>query len=234
MTRLAFVVVAGCGRLGFGTEPVDTLADSTSLAPIARYSMDEAPVTAIAGETAEQDAPCGPCPTQIAGKIGNAIQFDGTLRVELPGATLIGLAPFTVAAWIQPDNVNLLMSAISKPRDVTGLNNTLSLTVGDDGITRYESSVANEIVTFPSGGPDLRGAWHHVAASWDGIRRRLHIDGELAGEMPGAFEDSNLAIGIGADLDGGTPAIFYAGGMDELRFYDRALTDAEIADLAKL
>lgn len=235
--RLALVVVVtGCGRFGFSAEPADSAIDTAgdaSLAPVARYSMDEAPVSSIVATDPEQDAPCGPCPTSIAGRIGNAVAFDGALRVALPNPQLIGLEPFTVALWINPDqNQNELGSIVSKPAATAGLNNALSLNVDAGGIVRYESSLDGSIVTFPSGGPDLRGAWHHVAASWDGTRRRLHLDGVLAGDMSGVFDSSNLAVGIGADLDDNTAAIFYRGGIDELRFYARALSDDEITALA--
>lgn len=230
--RLALVFVAACGRFGFDEGELDAPPDAATSGLVARYSMDETPTSAIAASDPTFNAPCGPCPTSIPGQIGNAVQFDGTFRVALPSSTVIGLAPFTVAVWLLPARLDLLMSAVSKPRDLASLNNTLSLTVGNDGITRYESSVADTIVSFPSGGPDLRGAWHHVAASWDGSLRRLYIDGTLAGEMPGVFEDSNLAVGIGGDLDEGAAAIFYVGGIDELRFYDHALPDDEIAALA--
>ena len=126
-----------------------------------------------------------------------------------------------------------LYSLISKPLDTTTVDNVLSVTLsGADGTVAYETTIDGKITTFPPVAAIALSTWHHVAASWDGTERRLDIDGALLGSALGPFEDSTLAVAIGGDLDRNVPAIFFAGVLDDVRFYDRALAVAEITVLA--
>lgn len=74
----------------------------------------------------------------------------------------------------------------------------------------------------------LRGAWHHVAVSYDGNMAKAYIDGCIAGlrHSPGNFKVSNEELLIGCDPPGAMEWLF--GAMDELRIYNRALSDDEI------
>ncbi len=239
-TVLLLAALAGCGRFSFDAEPpadvaVDVPADAMDTTGlVARYAMDNDPSAgSVPGAPSTFSAACAPCPTATTGRIGGGYQFDQDVRITLPASKWIGLAPYTVTVWIKPTASGTFYSIVNKPVDLVTVHNVLSLTLdGTTGSVGFETTIGGNIVSFPSTSPDLRGAWHHVAASWDGTARRLYVDGVLIGMDPGAFEDSNLEIGFGADLDGNAPAIFYRGALDELRFYNRALTDAEIALLA--
>lgn len=74
----------------------------------------------------------------------------------------------------------------------------------------------------------LRGAWHHIALSYDGNMAKTYIDGSIAGlrHSPGTFRVSNDELLIGCDPPGGMEWLL--GSMDELRIYNRALSDDEI------
>lgn len=237
---LLLALLAGCGRYGFDTQITADVAvdlpgdavDATGL--VARYAMDNDPSAgSVPGSPATYSAACAPCPVATTGRIGGGYQFDQDLRITLPTSNLVGLAPFTVMVWIKPTAGSTLYSIVNKPLDLVTVRNVFSLTLdSNNGQVGFETSIGGNIVSFPATSPDLRGTWHHVAASWDGSVRRLYVDGALIGMDPGAFEDGSLELGFGADLDGNAPSIFYRGALDELRFYDRALADAEIALLA--
>ena len=74
------------------------------------------------------------------------------------------------------------------------------------------------------------GAWHHVAATYDGTTRRLYLDGVLVNsDTPTGHNvpnTNNLRLG---SAYGGT---FYPGSLDEVRVWSRPLTAAEIATSA--
>ena len=77
--------------------------------------------------------------------------------------------------------------------------------------------------------PDiLRGAWHHVAFVYDGSMIKSYIDGGLNGlsAASGTFLPNNEELFIGSDPYLGTE--YLLGAMDELRIYNRALSDDEI------
>jgi hypothetical protein len=70
--------------------------------------------------------------------------------------------------------------------------------------------------------------WHHVAYTFDGTTRRLFIDGTSA-------DMSTMAGETGAVTEGHVGAYgtqVFAGTVDEIRIYNRALTTAEVTALA--
>jgi len=78
-----------------------------------------------------------------------------------------------------------------------------------------------------------RNEWTHVAGSYNGSEAKCYINGELAeSDTEGAFtilvDTNDLAIGNRAD---GTNRAFI-GTVDDVRVYDRALLDAEVAHIA--
>src|SRR5262249_34522899 len=74
------------------------------------------------------------------------------------------------------------------------------------------------------------GAWHHLAATFDGTATTLDVEG-VAVSLSYAQGNSNadnsrLAIGSFA-----YPSFFFTGIIDEVRVYNRALTAQEITSL---
>ena len=77
------------------------------------------------------------------------------------------------------------------------------------------------------------GTWNHVVGRYDGQRLDITLNGEPAGQR--SYQDAgisrnNAPLFIGADLF--NPALVYTKQtLDELRIYNRALTDEEIQEL---
>ncbi len=77
--------------------------------------------------------------------------------------------------------------------------------------------------------------WHHLAASYDGAKLHLYLDGEPSGERtiePSGISQSRYEIFVGTDQYAPEP-IFTHGVIDDLRIYDRALGAAEIEALSQ-
>lgn len=72
--------------------------------------------------------------------------------------------------------------------------------------------------------------WHHLAASWDGKKKRIYIDGKLAAEFPfaGVVRPGRTAIRIGAYGSDGVAASFYNGDIAMCTMYGRALDGEQI------
>jgi hypothetical protein len=76
------------------------------------------------------------------------------------------------------------------------------------------------------------GQWHHIALVWDGSFRYLYVDEvEVAkdtGALAGMPSDGGLYFGAGKNLDGfpqgGVPANFWLGLIDDVHIYNRAVT----------
>jgi hypothetical protein len=82
--------------------------------------------------------------------------------------------------------------------------------------------------------------WYHVAIAWDNGNVRHYVDGKLINAEPltgfqeGAIpeektetQDTRRPLVIGADYPGVTE--FFRGTLDEIRIYNRALTDEDVA-----
>lgn len=71
------------------------------------------------------------------------------------------------------------------------------------------------------------GEWYHFAGTYGGDTLRIYINGKLEGETEGVPEiaPSDLELWIGAD---DWNPNFFPGAIDEVRIYNKALTEVEI------
>jgi len=86
------------------------------------------------------------------------------------------------------------------------------------------------------------GQWHHVAGVFDNGTTVLYIDGKIdaMASVAGTIGTGDLRYGFVGDrseateVDGAknTPPWIFEGDIDDLRIYDRAVPQAEIANLA--
>ena len=69
------------------------------------------------------------------------------------------------------------------------------------------------------------GTWSHVAATYDGDHLRLFVNGAQVGAAPYTGAPTSTALWIGGNA---VWAEWFAGPIDEVRVYNRALGAAEI------
>ncbi len=125
--------------------------------------------------------------------------------------------------------------------------------INSDGPPRIRGTIRTEAQGGnQSGTTNLAdGQWHHVAsvfpggAGSDNVDVLHYVDGVLEGELGATDEPINTSIGgtlpavtLGARRQAGNitrtdlPIEFFNGMMDDVRFYDHALSEAEIQSLA--
>jgi len=164
----------------------------------------------------------------VPGRIGSALNFPGVASVEVTGYKGVsGTHVRTIAAWIKTNSPQ--GEVVSWGSDDYGKMWTLGFIRGRIGVT-------------PKGGylyinPEIHDdRWHHVAAVVEDAELpnlhdhvKLYLNGELA-----EIHDIGLLdlwpIETGSDLDVRIGRGFQ-GAIDDLRIYDRALSDKEISDL---
>lgn len=222
--RASVVLLAACGRVGFGAQP--DAADTSGL--VAYYPMDDDP-SGGAIASPQRPATCTTCPTPTTGVRGGGYHFDGTQGFGI-GALLDG--DYTVSVWSRfelattsdDDGLPLVARATSTTSEFDAFN-LLSF----EGKLTFESTVDNSDTAYLQASSDLAlNAWHHAAASWDGTTKRLYADGALVAQADATIFATSQPVTVGEDVDNGVPRFFLVGAMDELRIYDRALSDAEI------
>jgi len=154
------------------------------------------------------------------GKIGEAMEFSPGGRIEFDVSDLPqGDAPRTMAAWVKPEGGGtrtVVEWGNNRARQRCGiliLGSQVVYFVGQNADVRSNGTVAN-------------GEWHHVAVAYDGTTMRIYIDGAMDTEQAVSI-DTVLNIGrIGTNVRDGE---LYEGCIDEVCIYDRALSDAEVA-----
>lgn len=84
--------------------------------------------------------------------------------------------------------------------------------------------------TVTSGVPYNDGEWHHLVASQSAEGMRLYVDGALVGTHPQAAAQAYTGYWrVGGDTTWG-PQPWFAGDVDEVAVYARALTPAQVAE----
>ena len=165
-----------------------------------------------------------------AGEVGQAFLLDGVSQsVEVPSAPAVSFAPsspMSVALWAYRAGGGNVMHLLGKRTGcgggTTDINYQLAFNMDSgEGVTfggGFGNGAASRL--------DLpMNTWTHLAGTFDGATFRLYINGELSAASPGTLGPENTApLRLGGSGDC-TP---FAGRLDEVSLYSRALTTTEI------
>jgi hypothetical protein len=81
--------------------------------------------------------------------------------------------------------------------------------------------------------PIEKGRWYHLAASFDGQKHRLYVDGKLQADViNGGMPILGQRVFLGASAKE-EPQYRFNGSLDELRIYEQSLSAEEIKELAQ-
>jgi hypothetical protein len=172
--------------------------------------------------------PCGTTPTYTAGKDGLAVVLDGTDYVRFGAVGIDSNDARTVAGWAKASTTN-----IPDWTNVFGFTN--SLTTGQANrsfdIERRgggEDFYCVHVYGWERNIAPLDLDWHHLAATYDMTTIKCYADGHLAGSAARAINTlDNVQMGKRGDNDNRFPGL-----VDDVRVYNRALTQGEVAYLA--
>jgi len=224
--------IAACGRIDFDPDPSHGISGLTTC-----YLMDDDPSRGVVHATdSAYNGTCTACPAPTAGYHDGAYTFAGAQGIDLPAgsAGLVGIPVNTVTAWILAQEAGQNAGFVSKPLSLVDSTNAFKLETTTPGVVFYETSDVGQAFEAINSTGNVLGAWHHVAATWDGTTKHLYVDGALQASVTAMLLDSTLPLELGADIDDGVRKAFYIGDLDEICFWSRALTGAEIAHLAAM
>jgi len=174
-------------------------------------------------------------PTFVAGKIGQAINLRGLNDyVLIEGSYLLPL--YSAALWFRVDG-GTGSRAVLSVHDSVGENDVhgIMLEVESSGQLRFLHRFP-----FTTGGTNIYtdttyddGAWHHAVMVKSADTMTLYVDGQQVGLAADntQFDQALSWITLGV-LTRNQLMRYFPGAIDDVRIYDRALSQEEIAWLA--
>jgi hypothetical protein len=159
----------------------------------------------------------------------NAIHFTGRYGLDI---SKVPLAPnMTVAAWVRYDMIqplNYFVTAQWLSPDFVQDNNTYSGVVSAPATAGVQSGL-------------IDNQWHHLVASYDGTTVTFYIDGTLIGTKLNPTQNKigpkatvNYQVGYLTFAYSKVIKSTFFGSVDDLRFYTRILSPAEVTALYNL
>jgi hypothetical protein len=234
---VALLAATACGRVGYDSAEVDDDADTTPIDPslVVWYKADDSPTDgALDSSSHGLDGACGAsCPALVTGIDGQAYLFNGTSDLITVGhdSQLNTTSEFTATLWFNADSFPARVSLFAMPHDGGG-NNTWQLAFESDGrlvFVTTDGSTNQRLIATPS---YTFGSWAHLAGRWDGTTQTVFFNGAPVATSTDSVLFVTDPLTIGGDLNSNSPAILFPGTLDELRLYDRALSDVEVLALA--
>ena len=167
--------------------------------------------------------------TWTMGKVRGALDFDGSNDYVNVGALPFNsFSSFTHSAWFKANTLNEYRRIIS-----TQYSGGDDIRLWVDGRTLYYSLDDGTVSQVTTSFSDS-SSWHHVAGTFDGSKIRLYLDGIEVGTPANDtfnFAGTNGTTYIGKQVGSSDSSIHFAGLIDDVRIYNRALSDAEIQTL---
>jgi PKD repeat protein len=166
----------------------------------------------------------GPTRTS-AGKFGGALSFDGINDwvTVTDHATLDLTSGMTLEAWVKPSALSGWRTALIKEAP-SGLS--YALYAHDDSPRPAAYISIGRDHSTPGSGALPTNTWSHLAATYDGARLRLFVNGvETSTTVSGSIEQSGQPLRIGGNAVWGE---YFKGLIDEVRVYNRPLSAVEI------
>lgn len=196
-----------------GDAPVD--ADTLNVGLLAHLTFDGNPV-GFDSTGNGHDGTCNGTCALTNGKLGKAVAFNGTATMTLDKALAIG--PFTLALWISPGMIN---------------GNTLGCAVSREAgtSTGYALCFSASQFEIAFGGASKKFAvmtgYHHYGLTWDGTKATTYVDGANVDtrDIDLALVNSKLFVGFEGRAND------FTGSIDDLRYYDHALSVGELLQL---
>ena len=164
------------------------------------------------------------------GVSGSAITLDGTTNgayvIVKDSPSLKGLAAFTVSVLAKKNDPlvggQLFKKHVTYDLEIVGTNKFDSYVINNPGARADadSSSLTNIMNT----------AWHHYALTYDGTNVLGYVDGtEIGrGSLTGMTATNAVPLYIGKDPWGSS----FAGSLDEMKIFSRALSPVEVKALA--
>ena len=170
----------------------------------------------------------------IGGKLGGALDLDGTTHVIAGDAEDLRLTgDMTIAFWMNKKSPGGDWQRLVGKGDLKLRNYGCWTGGGSDKLLFQQYNVNGDaVINITTLKAVQIGKWHHVAATVQGAKATLYLDGakDVEGTRTGAPATSKDPLTLGwADVHA-----HFSGALDDVRIYKRALSAEEVRDLFEM
>jgi len=183
-----------------------------------------------------------------AGRQGGAYQFAPSDNyITVPSSPALNGPQISIAVWIKTSCADNVWRRIMDKQ----WNHGFALSIagaytgkGKETSPRMTGHATSEINGrfFPSEAVVADGQWHHLVTTFDGTEQNLYVDGKLqhgGKRWTGVVEANRFDLTIGANRSNPDPRLdevgaSFGGIIDEVMFYDRAVSAAEVQQIMAL
>ncbi len=186
--------------------------------------------------------------TYVDGKFGQAAKFDGSAAyIDVPHSPSLNLQQMTIAAWVYDiGNGEQVVLFKGRYNGEWHTNNQrqyqLYTTKTQAKFAVFSSDIDWKELTSNVDDTHIN-QWRHIVATYDGEKMKVFVNGQLDSEQEMAtelFQPTNpesLTIGAAFNVNNGERGNegFYRNGLiDDIRVYNRALSEDEVKQLYQL
>ncbi|MDD2916815.1 MAG: LamG domain-containing protein, partial [Candidatus Gracilibacteria bacterium] len=178
-------------------------------------------------------------PNWVNGKLTNGLSFSGNGNYVTPGKKLEMTGRFSLSMWVKPTALD-----ITPTHAVGFLGNAEWGGLGGKGYHMgwYRTNSFNFLIEEKASATGIGippaqyfsgNTWVYVTGVFDGYNASIYINGARLGTQGGVKPASGASynLQIGRDPQGGWTDPEFSGTLDEVRIYNRALSDSEVQAL---
>lgn len=172
-----------------------------------------------------------------AGQIAGALEFYGNserVNCGKDSSLYMGNA-MTLSVWVKPSNKGGGVRRFMERGYYSNSSNNKNIYLAyhhDSGKLQYRIRHDHNIkLISTSAAADV---WQHVTATYNSGTMKLYVNGQFAGQKTGADLQpavSNYDLYLGSEFAPHPPAHSFDGAMDDVAFFNRALTEDEAMEI---
>ncbi|WP_226594435.1 LamG domain-containing protein, partial [Microseira wollei] len=160
------------------------------------------------------------------------IVFDGVDDyVEIPYSAELNPKQFTVSCWAKVTGGQGTYRSLVTSRDINTSNNTFGYIIYAGENNKWQLWVGNNTQnwTIVTGSDIVLNQWTHIAATFDGSKAKLYINGVFAAEVAANYTGNTARpLRIGTGKTEGTAQQFFSGQIADVLIWNLARTEADI------
>jgi len=196
---------------------------------VAHWELDEMEGSIAHDSIGDNDATLHG-PEWTDGKINGALHFEGfNAYLDCGESELLGPAQMTLAMWLQPAHMGGMRYIASRAESFSDIDYAVMRHRAGEVEFAVGQLGSDPVSVMSTGMTDL-GEWSHVAVCLDGSQASVYIDGR---------PDGSVDYGVRVAREGHWLVVsslrastrFYHGKIDDVRLYNVALSDEDIAAL---